>query len=418
MNILLYSLIFPPDVCSNAYVFADMALELINKGHSVTVITTTPHYDSNHAVENTAKLLPGKRKWYKTSCFNGAKVYHIVVAPQKGNTFQRLKTFLAFHGKAARIAKLEKITADAVLSQTPPMTVGTISKNLANITHAKSLMIVQDIWLDAISTRKKMNPVVKKVLSKLEKAQYNGVDAVCTISESMAEILKTKMKDPLKVHVIPNFVDMTIYHPRTPSDEERRKYAVAPDDFVISYVGNIGKAQDLSPLLEYADRNRDKKLKILIAGDGVLLEKYKRIVEEKKLDSVAFLGYIDRSETPVINSLSDICLVMLANHVVATSFPSKTYTIMAMGKPILITSRDGKGAGTFIQDRKLGWAVSTDDHESYFKVLDYLYTKPVELKEYGKNAHETAIKEYSCEVVVKRYTDLIDILINDNKIQG
>ena len=64
MKILLYSLIFAPDVCSNAYVFSDMAKEMRRQGHTITVITTTPHYDEKTSAQKKAGLFPGKKLYY------------------------------------------------------------------------------------------------------------------------------------------------------------------------------------------------------------------------------------------------------------------------------------------------------------------------------------------------------------------
>ena len=57
MKILLYSLVFAPDISSNSFLFTDLAKEFKKQGHEVAVITTTPHYDEKNALEKTSAFL-------------------------------------------------------------------------------------------------------------------------------------------------------------------------------------------------------------------------------------------------------------------------------------------------------------------------------------------------------------------------
>ena len=403
MKILLYSLIFAPDVCSNAYVFSDMAREMKRQGHDVSVITTTPHYDEATSAQKKEALSFGKKSWYRMSNYNGIPVFHINVAPRKGGIKQRLETFYKFHKYAPKIIKEEQLHADVVIAQTPPMTVGLVCKKMARMMNAKSLLILQDLWLDAMVNRGKIKGLIKGVLEKIERYEYRQIDAVSTISDVMADKVKPKVKDTKKIHVIPNFVDTSIYHPIEVDNDIRAQYGLSEHDFVISYVGNIGNAQDLTPLIECAKAQPD--IKVLIAGNGVKEHEFRE--KAKGVSNVKFLGFVPREETLLINAVSNVCMVMLASHVVATSFPSKTYTIMAMAKPIVITCGEGSAAGTFIEENKIGWAINSDDIEGFNRLISHLSTNREVLKEYGENAFNVIQKGYSEKVVVEQYSDLI-----------
>ena len=410
MKILLYSLIFAPDVCSNAYVFSDMAKEMKRQGHTVTVITTTPHYDEKTAVQKKAELLAGKKSYYRKSLFDGINVYHIDVATKKGGRMDRIKTFYRLHKYATRLIKDENIEADIVLAQTPPPIIAAIDcKRLAKKLGAKSVLILQDLWVDSMIKKGKLKQPLRSILLAYEKKQYNKLDAVCTISDAMANVVAPKLKNKDKLNVIPNFVDTTLYHPIDATLEMREKYGVSENDFVVSYVGNIGNAQDLTPLIEYAKEHQNDNIKVLIAGNGTKEEHYKQMMTDVK--SVKFLGYVPREETLLINVVSDACLVMLAKHVIETSFPSKIYTIMAMGKPILITCGARSAAGQFVEENSIGWSVRTDSADEFTQVMGKLVTKPDSLEEYGENAYNLIKSEYSQDVVVGRYIKLFNKLL-------
>ena len=406
MKILLYSLIFAPDVCSNAYVFSDLATELKRQGHDVTVITTTPHYDETTAIERRKLLNNGKKKWYMKSDFGGIGVFHIVVSPSKGGFVKRFFTYSRFFRYSDKLLKYEKIDADVVLGQTPPFYIGKPISKLAKTLKAKSALICQDLFVDSMIKKGKLKWPFSTIAKKVELRTLNKMDVISTISQDMLEQLQNKSLNT-KLALIPNFVDTSIYHPI--KDEFRKSYELEDDDFVVSYVGNIGNAQDLTPLIELAKARPD--VKILIAGNGVKEQQYRDIVNNEKLDNIKFLGYVSREETCRINAASDICMIMLAKHVLATSFPSKTYSLMAMGKPIVITSGENSCAGKFIEENRLGRSVLTTDYECFINTINELMTHKKQLEEFGMNSLKLIQTEYSAEVVTKKYVQLFNEML-------
>lgn len=410
MRILLYSLIFAPDVCANAYMFSDMAKEMKHQGHTVTVITTTPHYDGKIAAQKRKNLRPGKKSYYFKSIFESSTVYHIDVPPKKGNRIDRVKTFYRLHKYAIKLVDDESIQADIVLAQTPPPIIAAVDcYRLAKKLGAKSVLVLQDLWVNSMIMKGKLKEPFRSMLLAYESKQYNKLDALCTISSAMGNVVAPKLQKKDKLNVIPNFVDTTLYYPIDATAEIRKKYGVSQNDFVISYVGNIGNAQDLTPLLTYAKEHQNENIKVLIAGNGTKEEYYKQMMVG--INSVKFLGYVPREETLQINAVSDVCLVMLAKHVIETSFPSKIYTIMAMGKPILITCEARSAAGQFVEDNSIGWSARTDNSNEFAQIMSELKKRPQTLNTYGENALNLIKSTYSQDIVVGQYIELFKRLI-------
>lgn len=399
MKVLLYSLIFPPDTCSNSFVFADLAKGLIEAGDQVVVVTTTPHYDEEHALKKKNQLEIGAKKWYRKSIYKGASVFHIDVATTKGGTLQRLITFFRFHHFAKSILRIEKIEADVVIAQTPPMTIGLDTIALANKLKASSVLVLQDLWLDAMVDSGKIKGPLKQLLRFVEKWEYRKINTVTTIDKSMA--LRIEEISGVKPQIIPNFVDTELFYPISPKKSIYIKYGMDESDFIISYVGNIGEAQDLEPLLSYAKYN--PKVKILIAGNGVKENYYRSMAVQNKLNNVLFLGYVTREEAAEINAISTICSVMLAKHVFATSFPSKIYSIMAMARPIFICCMPDNSAGRFVEENKIGWHASTVNLQQVNKMFDYISLHREECVERGKNGYNLIKRDYALENIVNRY---------------
>lgn len=406
-NVLLHTLLFPPDGNSNAYIFADIALELQKHGHHVTIITTTPHYSILSENLDKQPFTDGDKKWYKKSDFYGMECYHIVVPPEKGSIIKRLIPFVNFHLRALKLSRSKQILADIVISQSPPLTIGIINALIAKKKKAKSVYIVQDLFPDGPITQGKIkNKLIIKILRMMEKSVYKRNDAIIAISDGIKGHLENRVPAKKLLRTIPNFVNTEIYHPMPKENSFTDKYGVK-DKFVISYVGNIGNAHDLSPILYCALELKDLNLEFIIAGNGIKAEYYKNKAKENNLNNVKFIGYQKREDTSLINAFSDICLVMLAPHIKSYSFPSKIYTLMGMGKPIIVMCSTESNAADFVTKSESGWAVESGKCEEFTSLVKELYYNRELLNRFGNNSIKAIEAGYTKEYVGRQYDEFI-----------
>lgn len=411
-NILLHTLLFPPDGNSNAYIFGDIALELQKHGHKISVITTTPHYSILQENIDKQPFYDGERQWYKKSSFHGMDCYHIVVPSEKGSMKQRLMTYIKFHGYSLKLANNKNIRADVVITQSPPLSIGIINAMIARKLKAKAVYVVQDLFPDGPITQGKIkNKLLIKLLRFIEKKVYKNNDAVIAISEGIKTNLCNRVPKDKLLRTIPNFVDTDIYHPMPKDNHLAEKFGVT-GKFVVSYVGNIGNAQDLSPILYCAKELKDLNIEFIIAGSGIKKDYFESKAREEKLDNIKFIGYQPREDTPLINAFSDICLVMLAPHVKGYSFPSKIYTLMGMAKPIIVMCSSDCDAAEFIRKTNSGWAVESKDYQGFSELIRRLYHDREQLNQFGSNSMEVIQNEYTKETVGRKYHKLITDLMN------
>jgi colanic acid biosynthesis glycosyl transferase WcaI len=406
-NILFHTLLFPPDANANSYIFADIAVELQKLGHRVTVITTTPHYSILQENIDKQPFRAGEKKWYKRSCYQGIDCYHIVVASEKGSIKKRLMTYINFHCHALTLSKSKSIEADVVIAQSPPLSIGIINSMIARDLKAKSIYIVQDLFPDGPITQGKIkNKFIIKILREIEKKVYMKNDAIVAISDGIKSHLQSRVPPKNILTTIPNFVDTDIYYPMPKQNELSKKFNVE-DKFVISYVGNIGNAHDLSPILFCAKKLRTLNIEFIIAGSGLRKQYFEDKMNEDNLNNVKFIGYQNREDTPLINAFSDICLVMLAPHVKGFSFPSKIYTLMGMAKPIIVVCSSECNAAQFITSTKSGWFVESGHCEEFTTLVEELYYDRDRLNQFGNNSLQAIEAEYTKASVGKKYDELI-----------
>ena len=408
-KILIHSLIFSPDGVSTAYLYNDIALAFKKRGFEVVVLSTTPHFN---VVEE--QLAEQPMKWgvwglYKKSLFHGIPVYHV---PQKKfkSTLLRLIGFVYWHIVSLFVGLTIK-NVDVILSPSPPLTIGLLNLWLGKLKGAKVVYNVQEIYPDILG---KKSGLVYNVLSKLEHKVYNSSDAVTTIDQVYHDTIVDRFDNRKKLHIIPNFVDTDLYRTGVTTEALDKTLFPETDSIKMLYAGNIGFAQDWEPLVQLAEKTRDLNVEYFLIGEGVM----KKYVEDKKqelgLDKLHVLPYQPRHLMPAILAYSDVQYIFMTPKMEGMGFPSKVYTIMACGRPLLICSGENTPIVNFLQP--VGCAKLVTDHDLEKKTDEmaaWLGTMSREkLREMGKKGEKVIHDNYTKEIVTKKYVELVDSLLS------
>ena len=306
-KILIHSLTFSPDGVSTAYLYNDIALKFQDSGYEVVVLTTTPHYN---VIESQLRVQPLRWKLWgicKESHFHGIRVIHI---PQKKfkNTFLRVLGFGYWHVVSFLIALFLK-NIDVILSPSPPLTIGVINLWLAKIKGCKTIYNVQEIYPDILKCR---NRIIVKLLRKIERYVYNNSTAVTTIDPVFYHTIAKRFNDKSKLHIIPNFVDTKLYHPKN-SQTILLDRSLFPEtnSLKLLYAGNIGFAQDWETLVLLAQATKMLSIEYFVIGEGVM----KTFLEDKKkqldLNNLHILPYQARTLMPAILGYSDVQFIFM-----------------------------------------------------------------------------------------------------------
>ncbi len=407
-KILIHSLIFSPDGVSTAYLYNDIALRFKESGYDVVVLTTTPHYN---IVQSQLAAQPLKWKIWgvcKESCFQGIRVIHV---PQKKfkNSFLRILGFVYWHVVSFLIGLFEK-NIDIILSPSPPLTIGVINLWLAKIKGCKTIYNVQEIYPDIL---KRKEGVVIELLRKIERYVYNSSTAVTTIDNVFYNTIVGRFKDVSKLHIIPNFVDTDLYNPQKENVRSLDSHLFPPTTSLkLLYAGNIGFAQDWEPLVCLAERTLGCPIEYFIIGEGVKKPFLEETILKQGLTNIHVLPYQPRELMPSILAYSDIQFVFMNPEMEMQGFPSKVYTIMACGKPLLVCSGEDTPIVKFLQEHNCGkLVIEKNMEEKVGEMTDWLNAvSRDELASLGQNGIDVIGRLYSKDVVIGQYVDLVEAL--------
>jgi colanic acid biosynthesis glycosyl transferase WcaI len=118
-------------------------------------------------------------------------------------------------------------------------------------------------------------------------------------------------------------------HQATPSDP------AVSDRITITYTGNLGLSQGIEHVLRVADRVRSLPVRFVLHGRGNAESDLRDLAARLQLDNVVFSSFLGDAEYLELLQRSDVLLVSLRPGIDQYSFPSKVWTYLAAGRPVL-----------------------------------------------------------------------------------
>lgn len=405
-RLLIHTLIFSPDGVSTAYLYNDIALAFQKKGYDVVVVTTTPHFNVvPEQLENQPLrwAIPGL---FKKSSYHGIDVYHV---PQKKfkSTLLRLIGFVYWH-IVSFFLTLSIRNVDVILSPSPPLTIGQMNLWLGRLKKCKVVYNVQEIYPDILGID---DGLVFKILSKMERRIYAKSDAVTTIDKVFYDTIATRFKNQDKLHIIPNFVDSDLYRPGVGHADLSLELFPQTESLKVLYAGNIGLMQDWETLVGLAERTADMPIEYFVIGEGAVKPWLEKEQVEKGLEKLHVLPYQRRDLMPQILDYSDIQFIFMKPGTDGQGFPSKVYTVMSCGKPLMISSGDNTPIINFLDGIGCAKLFTTTEGRVDQMVEWISNISKDELLRMGDKGREVILEKYTKEIVTGQYVELIDSLL-------
>ena len=399
MRIVVICPHFAPDTAPTGTVMTRIVTELAGRGHELHVVTSLPWY-RRHAVEDgwRGRLVRRERtEWGSISRI------HPFPAADKANLLRRALAFIAFSLIALPVA----LTAggrprriDAVLSMSPPLTLGGVGALVARARSGRAVFNIQDVFPDAaVRTGAITNRRIIALAERLERLTYRLSDAVTVLSGDLLDNLTAKVPADRRedLQVITNFVDTELITPGPSDNDYRREHDLT--GIVAMYAGNVGFSQSLDTVVEAARRLPD--ITFVINGDGAARERLERDASE--LANLALIGYQPAERLPEVLAAADIHLVPLRTGLGSVSVPSKTYTALAAARPVIAAVDPGTAIAQLIADAGCGIAVAPDDADALVAAIEELASDPERCRRLGEAGRAWVIDHASPAAIGEAY---------------
>lgn len=406
-DLLLYTLVYPPDGVSTAQILGELGEDLAARGIRVRVVTTVPTYRRGEAEESGIALRRRALGLWYTSRQGDVEVWH-VNAPAGSGRMARLTTWMLLHTLGAVLGLAVARRRSVFLVPSPLLTLGLVGAVLARLRGGAMIYNAQELYPDvAIELGYVRSPAAVAVLRWIERTVYRSARAVTTIARGMGERI-ARRAPAARVEIVPNFVDLDVLRPLPRDNTFAREHGLVGVP-VISYAGVMGPAQGLEDLLELVARIPGSAgVRTLLIGEGRARDSLRAKAVDERIPGVRFIDYQPYARVPEIYAASDLCVVALAPDVAMSALPSKVLRIMACGRPLLALCSDDSDLAREVEAAGAGLVVDPRDAPAHAEEVLDLLDAPDRLAEMGRRGRAHVEAHYARRVVSERYRVLIE----------
>jgi len=384
----------------------DLVQELVQRGHSVAVLTGIPNYPAGR-VFDAYRQNPKAFEYY-----GGARVWRVPMLARGHGAVRLFLNYLSFVIGACLFGpwQLRGQQTDVIFVFEPsPVTVGLPAILLGQIKRAPVVFWALDLWPETLAAIGVVrSPRVLGWVGHLVKFIYERCTLVLGQSRGFLESIARYCSDVRKIRYFPSWAEEVFNQPDlVPAPE----VPVLEGTFNVLFAGNIGEAQDLPAVLDAAESlKHNPAIRWLIVGDGRKSDWLLEEVARRGLqDNVLLLGRFPVERMPSFYAHAGALLVSLKKDpVFSMTIPGKVQSYLMAGVP-LVGMLDGEGAKV-ITEANAGLVCAAGDASGLAAVvLQMAAMRADQRHQLGANGRAFAQKEFGRSLLMDR----LDVLLHE-----
>jgi glycosyltransferase involved in cell wall biosynthesis len=296
---------------------------------------------------------------------------------------------------------------DTVMVVTTPPSLPFIVAFACWLRRARHILLIHDNYPEIAIASKLVKPrsFVARVMQWLNGFLYRSAWRFVVVGRDMKILLEKKVGgSDERIYTIPNWAELETVHPLPREENALLNELGLKEKFVLLYAGNMGYPNDIESIIESARLLREQKdIHFVFLGSGVKRRWLKEKVKEKSLENVTLLSPRPRSEQTVFLNACDVGLVSLVKGMCGVSMPSRTYNLLAAGKPMIALTDAGSELALVLEEDSVGWSVPPGEPERLAEIIMEAYAKRNDFNGMVRRARKTALEKYSLEKALSEY---------------
>jgi len=377
----------------------DLAAGLVSLGHEVVVITGLPSYPAGIVYDGY------KDKANKWEIVNGVRIYRIPFVGDRGRSpIKRIGSLLLFTFFTIRALYSQKIQPDMVRANQ----FGLPGYLIGFLRDIPFFLDVQDMWPEWAKTSNfSLSKFFYEILDWQQKQVYKKARKITTISRRFKQYLESKGVPTEKIFILSNWAGSDDFRV-APRDINLGLQEGLAGKFNIVYAGNIGSAQGVEIVLQSAEAlGNSDQFQFIVIGDGLEKNDLENQARQMGLETVRFLGKKAPGQLAQYLAWADVLLLPLRKDpIYEVTIPSKTFTYLACGRPILVSANGD--VADLISEIGAGIVVPPEDAQALALAIQELMSmEPSQREQYGRNAQIAYQKYFDRNELIRQYDQLI-----------
>lgn len=373
---------------------AAAVVNAISKRHDVTVLAGRPSYDPDEYYPFT--LLRRDQS-------NGVTIERVgSTAYPRHQMHHRVANYLSYVSLATPRALAVK--ADIVLAMTDPPFAGIVGAKIARMKRIPFVYNIRDLYPDMAVGGDIVRPKGwVGIWEKLHRAALRQATRLIVLGEDMRDRVIAKGVDPSRVVVVRD--GASIQAPVAPANHPAIREIRGSAEFVVLHAGNLGFYGAWPTLLSAAKILPQNGIRMVFVGDGA---NRKQLEESNQgCPIVRFLPFRPASEIPCVMAAGDVHIVTIRRGLGGVVVPSKVYSILAAGRPILAVAPEDTDVARIVRNEDCGMVVDPDKPADVAAAIQMLKSDPARLEAMGHRARK-ASEKYAKENELTKFVGVLE----------
>jgi colanic acid biosynthesis glycosyl transferase WcaI len=393
---LIISQVYPPDPTAVGQHLADVAKELVRRGHRVIV------YTADHGYDDPSISFP------RRETMDGVEVRRVRFSSfGKSSITVRLLGGALFLGQVVVRGAFNRGVDGIVVSTSPPM--GPWGAVLLGLLHRVPVKYwVMDVNPDQMIALGKLTSrsLPARAFDYLNRVALRRANDVIVLDRFMAERINSKVDVSEKLVILPPWPAVDPAEVVSHDDNTFRKEHGLEGKLVIMHSGNHGPSNPLTTIIEAGKRLcNDPRLVLLFVGGGI----GKKEVEDANCPNIRSLPYQSMEILEQSLAAADVHVVTVGDDVKGIVHPSKIYGAMAVARPVLLVGPSENHFADILRNDDIGWHIGHGDVDGAERLLrEILSMDPAQLERKGRRAREVMALSGGKAGAVERVCDVIE----------
>lgn len=251
----------------------------------------------------------------------------------------------------------------------------------------------------------------KFIFTRLNASALKRIDYFIAVSDNFKDMLIERKFRPNSIYTVYNGMEFAnVPKNVTPREEFAAKHGFNIESGAV-YVGIAARFDVVKGVDTFIDGakklyDRNKNVRFLIAGDGVLKEKLMARTKQLGMEGViTFLGFI----RDIYGFLNFIDINCLTSH--RESFPYSMLEGAAMKKPMVAS--DVGGISSLVVNDETGYLFEAKNSDDFAEKLSRLCDDKALRQELGQNIYDVATSKFSAESFAKKHIEIYNDILKD-----
>jgi len=400
MKILIPFSYYHPEQCAGLFVIDDMTAEAARQEIESVITVPTP----------TRNVAPGA-KWDRdeTLCDGKVLVRRFRMYGEGKNPVLRALRYLLCEIVQLHYMLWKKYDV-AFIDSTPP--IQGLKLPIVRLLRKKPVVYnAQDLFPETLSGTglAKQGGLLWKIGMWVSNVTFRNSDKIIAISNDIKRSMVARGVPAEKIEVVYNWVDEKAVQPVAKEDNPLfEEFGLDRSKFTIVYAGNLGNAQNIGIVLDGAKELPE--VQFAVFGSGGLENDVRKRISDEGLTNVHLNPLQPVERVKYVYSLGDACIVSCKEGLGGSAMPSKSWSIMSCGRPVVASFDEGE-LKEILENNNCGVFSHAGNVKEFVAAIKQLATNIEKCEKMGRNARQFILDNLTKEVGAKKYVDIIKSVV-------